>query len=557
MKRKDSEKLFAELPPVAGEYIRLVIKRMGYRRKVREDVQAELAAHFEDALRNCNSEQEKEQKAQKVIDAFGDAKMLAVLLRRAKKRCRPLWRMVFVRSFQTIGVAFICLVFYCIYLSLGKPTISINYVQRAGEIACPVADEGLNAAPLYLEAIRLYAEEPNIAEKKLLSVIRGKQTPAELTEEELTLMKRWIADNNGAFEIFKQATNKPYCWWKRQAKNNVMFDMLMPNLSDMRKFGYLLCWRAKLDAATGQIDEAFNDLSTCYRAGMHLKGPRTLIEQLVGISMEALACSTSSVILQDKEIDSPKLQAFQNEFEKLIASDTFTVNFEVEKFCFYDTIQRCFTDNGCGSGHFIPGSLNFTNLDSIFDDPNQWNIITYTISLGYALTTANRCETIKKFENAYGKYEQWTKTTPWQKHQVNFNAGRELGLADRSFVKVARHPLYYILMPAMEKVIELSYRNKVHCEAVVTTLAIMRYKQDKGDYPETLEQVVEAGYLKELPMDPWSDKPLVYRKTEGNFILYSVGSNFKDDGGQVFRDDKGKVKQWADEGDWVFWPVVK
>jgi hypothetical protein len=40
-------------------------------------------------------------------------------------------------------------------------------------------------------------------------------------------------------------------------------------------------------------------------------------------------------------------------------------------------------------------------------------------------------------------------------------------------------------------------------------------------------------------------------------MLYSVGSNFKDDGGQIARDANGKVKYYADEGDWVFWPVQK
>jgi hypothetical protein len=291
-----------KLPACAVEFIKLVGRKMRYRRSVREDVQAELAAHFEDALRDCNSEQERQQKAQKLIEAFGDAGLLAVLLRRAKKRCRPLWRMVFVRSFQTVGVAFICLILYCIYLSLGRPTISVNYVQRAEEITRPVADESLNAAPLYLEAIRLYAEEPNIAGKKLLNAISGKQAPAELIEEELALLKQWIADNNDALEIFKQATNKPYCWWKRQAKNNIMFNILMPELSKIRKFGLLLCWRAKLAASENRIDEAFEDVLACYRAGMHCKGLRTLIEQLVGMAMEGLACGTSSIILQEKEL---------------------------------------------------------------------------------------------------------------------------------------------------------------------------------------------------------------------------------------------------------------
>ncbi len=64
-------------------------------------------------------------------------------------------------------------------------------------------------------------------------------------------------------------------------------------------------------------------------------------------------------------------------------------------------------------------------------------------------------------------------------------------------------------------------------------------------------------YNQGTPIDPWSDKPLVYKRTDDGFMLCGVGSNFRDDGGQVARDDKGKVKQYADEGDWVFWPVQK
>jgi hypothetical protein len=69
-----------------------------------------------------------------------------------------------------------------------------------------------------------------------------------------------------------------------------------------------------------------------------------------------------------------------------------------------------------------------------------------------------------------------------------------------------------------------------------------------------LNQLVTAGYLKQLPMDSFSDKPLVYKKTEDNFILYSVGPDFKDDGGEPGRDRKGRVRLWVGEGDVVFWP---
>jgi hypothetical protein len=54
--KRDKDEQFKNLPPQAAEYIRLVIKKMGYRRKVREEVAAELIAHFEDAIQELTTE---------------------------------------------------------------------------------------------------------------------------------------------------------------------------------------------------------------------------------------------------------------------------------------------------------------------------------------------------------------------------------------------------------------------------------------------------------------------------------------------------------------------
>ena len=97
-KQNETEKELNKLPICVVDFIKLVIRKMRYRRKVRADVQAELTAHFEDELKNCAADEEKEQKAQRLIEQFGDAKLLSTLLRRAKKRCRPLWQKALVRS---------------------------------------------------------------------------------------------------------------------------------------------------------------------------------------------------------------------------------------------------------------------------------------------------------------------------------------------------------------------------------------------------------------------------------------------------------------------------
>ena len=107
-----NDKGFENLPPVAAEYIKDIIKKMRYRKKVRSDVMAELVAHFEDALQQCETPEEKQKTAEELIERFGDAKLLGKLIRRGKKRCRPLWRKIVAKGFQAIGVLFLLLIIH-------------------------------------------------------------------------------------------------------------------------------------------------------------------------------------------------------------------------------------------------------------------------------------------------------------------------------------------------------------------------------------------------------------------------------------------------------------
>lgn len=44
-------------------------------------------------------------------------------------------------------------------------------------------------------------------------------------------------------------------------------------------------------------------------------------------------------------------------------------------------------------------------------------------------------------------------------------------------------------------------------------------------------------YLKAIPLDRYSGKPLIYRPTDKGYLFYSVGLNGKDDEGQGANDD--------------------
>ncbi len=63
-------------------------------------------------------------------------------------------------------------------------------------------------------------------------------------------------------------------------------------------------------------------------------------------------------------------------------------------------------------------------------------------------------------------------------------------------------------------------------------LACKIYKAKNGRYPANLEALV-PGILPEVPIDPFTGKSLVYKIENGELLIYSLGSNQKDDGGRM------------------------
>ena len=69
-----------------------------------------------------------------------------------------------------------------------------------------------------------------------------------------------------------------------------------------------------------------------------------------------------------------------------------------------------------------------------------------------------------------------------------------------------------------------------------TDLAIRLYREEHGQLPAQLNQLV-PDYLPTMPLDPYTQQPLIYRPIENKFLLYSVGHDRVDNGGR-FTDMK-------------------
>jgi hypothetical protein len=596
-----------KLPTCAEEYINLIVEKMRYRRKVRRDVQRELTAHFEDGLKDCQTDEDKEKKARQLITDFGDISLLALLLRRAKIRCRPLWRTVIARTFQAVGVLILCFIFYMVWFLTGKPAVTTNYIAELNRFVRPAADESLNAEPLYNKAVELQKELSDdfiifiaknqkaivddtspqrikdISEKiekifsdntqkdfqqnrrsarenisAILSELLGKEYK-DLTIEQKNIAGRWIQEKEQALELVVQGSQRPYYWRIYKSGHNnsdEMLGVLLPNLADFRTLVRILALRASLRAEQGAYKEAFDDLISCYRFGKHLKGDKFIVEQLVGIANEKISVQAIRDMAGSYDIDSALLTDLQRSLERIIADEKFLISTKTEKMAAYDEIQRCFTDGRLDGGHLYLARIR--SISSIYDNDIDNMIIETVLSpkkllkVGIALFAHPNKKQTRKTAEQY--YDYWTKL--YHKTPAQINADR-IDPEKESQEIIKGNIFLQIFAPALARVNQIAYRNKTDVHATVTVLALLRYRKDKGAFPEDLQQLVNAGYLKQLPDDAFSFKPLMYKKIGDDFILYSVGLDFIDNGGVSGKNKKGQDAPWRKEGDTIFWPVPK
>ncbi|MCP4611960.1 MAG: DUF456 domain-containing protein [Planctomycetes bacterium] len=735
-----------DLPVSTAELIRLVIKKMRYHKEVRTEVMAELAEHFEDELKDCQTDQDKEQKAKELIDEFGDAKLLAVLLRRAKIRCRPLWRTVVARTFQAAGVLILCFIVYAVWFSTGKPTISVDYLALLNQLNRPEVHDDDNAWPHYEKAIELYVEPdqriPNLTElrrkdfkkryyfsdlnknkqdmirkwlkenesdwnslelsqkqlfekcfneglvpytvpeipsymrgsplksgnpfkryrvfdevvKEIIWNIENQQVsgrPDRLPEYEMMiememgrmgvagyygggyygsqyhgrhtqikmepdidfvseittlfgafsqkdfkkikigievgvlskwidsppvavkslfgyllpferkLIVNWIEKNEAAWREFITGSSKSYCYREFQLPDGVedmlLWEISYSYLNSIKRLASVGIWRSRIDLEQGQIQQSIGDCLAIARAGSHWKGRGTIVKQLVGVVMSRLAYDEIFHILTVQKFSADDLKRLQKQLSQMYPQGYPLLNMEGERIAFEDTIQRLFTKGGPGGGHLIPQKTemlgNIYDVEDLAEDiPIGKKFFKSAALTSMCLLHARRDATISAGNQIYKQAEMVAKMNPYERHGRDFSSTEDVIDSMPRY----RYELLEYLIPAAGRISELSYQGKALHEATIAILAIHRWRLEKEEYPATLDELIETGYLKELPLDPYSDKAFIYQKTGDNFVLYSVGRNFKDYGGKVFEED-GNVQKWGahEDGDAVFWPVAE
>jgi hypothetical protein len=449
-----------------------------------------------------------------------------------------------------------------------KPNIAVNYVAEWNKISKPENyDPNQNAFFDYQRAAEFYKSEMLIKITMYKRYRKWQNWPGDMNEAHLNIVQNLIADNNKALDYFTEGSKQPY-YWVEFPEPNTMYQIIAPDLGNFRSLSMTLGLRAKLYANGNKINEAFEDILACSKASLQLTEPtKTLVEYLVGMACQGISIESANVILSNKDVNAADLENFQKKFQENAIKHPRDIDLTEEKFKTYDVFQRIFSDDGRGNGHLIPREAKE------FDKSTYIRTVTYgkpqkisfmekvkqlftkssqnsedqkgpTNYYWYALWGPDRKHHKANFEKLCKLIEDSHKQNPWQLHNKKIEIEKVMKDELKNYLYISS------MVQVYSRIITVQQRIKVSESALLTTLGALRFKKEKGRPPESLQELVDTGYIEQLPIDPYNNGALTYINTGDGFLLYSFGEDFDDDG--------GTYSEWGYRGgDQVFWPVEK
>jgi len=456
----------------------------------------------------------------------------------------------------TAGLLLVLLTIKIVLFLTAKPKITVDYVAEYNKITRPANyDPNDNAAHYYQKAFDAFVEMPEELRKPYIN------WPADFNSTEQTLLEKWLASNSQTFEYFREAVNKPYYWIKRTPvetdnylENNYIGNILCHDVIQLRYLAKALGWDAKLKATKGEFKVAFEDILDCYKAGNHKCDPNLFIwEQDFGLYIKQDAVQNGFIILDKSNVDNKSLRFLQDALQQELDRDTYIPGCQAEKLYKLDHLQRIFIDNGRGTGRLwwrFGFGVVISSLSHGEADERKIRMSCFT--------GPTRKQVVEQIEQTCALFNQVMAKTPCQAKNKGRDYFEEINNINNQYFSLKILDIG-IIDPS--HIFNLYHETRTQTKALIAVCAILRFKEENNRLPATLDELVSAGYLESVPMDPYSDVPLVYKPNEDKFRLYRIGEDFSYDGGVI---EIRKKQAWGINGaqtvpyiyspDVVYWP---
>jgi hypothetical protein len=365
------------------------------------------------------------------------------------------------------------------------------------------------------------------------------------TAAECPAIASWLKINEKPVAVAIQAMKRshyfsPMIPRRTKTGSQSLMSAMLPAVQGCRELTSVLISRAMLRLAQGDSEGAWQDLLACHRLGRLVGRGGTLIEGLVGIAIDSIASHADLVWLDRARPDAKRIEKCLDALRKLPPLASIADKADLtERFVLLEAVilvdrrgTRAF--EGLSGG---PAKRTDLFTDRLLHDVD-WDPALRTVNRWYdRLVAALRAEDYPSRDQELAQIEADAKVlratlTDPANLAVRFPGGKANPAAKGEAIG---DTLISLLMPAVRKVQQADDRARQTADNVMVAFALAWYQREHGRYPEKLESLAPK-YLAKVPQDRFSGKALIYRPTDKSYLLYSVGPNGKDEGGQGYND---------------------
>jgi hypothetical protein len=300
-------------------------------------------------------------------------------------------------------------------------------------------------------------------------------------------------------------------------------------LPELRRFGHVLktlALEATAAANDGDPERAGEIIKAMFRFDRAQQGNKTLIGLIVRIACNALTQEQIERTVNLSGLDDDAMRQIQALLAEKEVSFDIRYAMMTERAMFLDTIKWVLQG---APGDATPGQVIGGKWA-----PGSWYGLIPVIP---ALDQANGLDIFTELIEAVNR--------------PGANVIKEAMVAQAKARALPRYCHFSrILIPSLNRAVELWGRTVGSSRALRAGLAGERYRLATGAWPETLDALVPA-YLEAVPVDPFDDQPIRHAHIDEGIKVWSIGEDLKDDGGDVKRLERGKNERPTDFG-WIF-----
>jgi hypothetical protein len=354
------------------------------------------------------------------------------------------------------------------------------------------------------------------------------------TEKEHPDVAKWLQQNEKQLALIEEASKRTHFYFpivpeSTDLNTPRLMATLFPTIVEFRGFAVAMKSRAMLKLGAKNFEAAWKDLQTLHRLGLLVAQGPYLIDAIVGLSFISMANEGELILLSVALPSAKQARAWLEETSRLGELPKFSDKWEIgERLMNLDLLQSIahgyqhlsiYTSNN-EVKIMEQSSQGNVDWDPAFRKVNQQIDRVYTILQlpSYRERAAATRMRYEKEKELSGKIKA---TDPKTTLQLDPKSRGDL-IGD-AFWLINNDPLLNYDYA--------EFRSRQLRRNSQIALALTVYKAEQGKYPAQLADLA-PNYLKQVPDDLFSGKPLIYKPSKKGYLLYSVGKNGNDDGGE-------------------------